>query len=148
MKFKSKAHEEVYENVKTYMLELFGEMARPRSEKPIFLLPVGSTLNHIGVLPWGDDDAVVCVRAYVVTGADLNEDLLMYLLRKNDSMRFGAFGVDGDGDIFFEHTIVGSTLDKEELRATTLAVGTTADRYDEEIVGRWGGMRALDRAKD
>ena len=148
MEFESKAHEETYEKVKTYVRELFGEMARVRPEKPIFIMPVGSTLNHIAILPWGDDDAVVCIRAYVVTGADLNEDLLMFLLRKNDSMRFGAFGVDRDGDIFFEHTIVGSTLDKEKLRASTLAVGTTADRYDEEIVGRWGGMRALDHAKD
>jgi len=69
---------------------------------------------------------------------------MQFLLRKNDDMRFGAFGLDRDMDIFFEHTIVGSTCDKEELRATVMAVLQTADKYDDEIVAKWGGERAVD----
>jgi hypothetical protein len=59
-------------------------------------------------------------------------------------MRFGAFGVDKDGDIIFEHTIVGSTIDKEELKSSVKAVLSVADHYDDDIVSRWGGKRALD----
>jgi Putative bacterial sensory transduction regulator len=73
-------------------------------------------------------------------------DLLNYLLRENHEMRFGAFSVSKGGDIVFEHTIVGSTIDKKELESSVLAVLEIADKYDDEIVERWGGKRALDKA--
>ena len=38
-----------------------------------------------------------------------------------------------------------SNLDKEELRAAVLAVAQTADKYDDEIVAKFGGMTAKDR---
>jgi hypothetical protein len=60
-------------------------------------------------------------------------------------MRFGAFGLDSDNDVFFEHSIVGSTSDKVELKASVMAVVMTADRYDDQISSRWGGTRAVDR---
>jgi len=47
----------------------------------------------------------------------------------------------------FDHTIVGQSCDKDELRASVLTVVLCADRYDDEIVRRWGGERALDRAQ-
>jgi hypothetical protein len=147
MAFESKVQEETYNKVKGYMVQVFGEMTREIPDRPLFVLQTGTTLTHIAVAPWGDDDAVVMVRAYVVHGADLDPELLKFLLLQNASMRFGAFGVDEDGDIFFEHSIVGSTCDKAELKASVLAVGHTADRYDEQIVQRWGGMRVADRVK-
>lgn len=71
---------------------------------------------------------------------------MRYLLAKNDSMRFGAFGVDSD-DVFFEHTIVGNTCDREGLKSSIMAVVTPADLLDDRIVARWGGTRATDEAK-
>jgi hypothetical protein len=40
---------------------------------------------------------------------------------------------------------VGSTCDREELKALVMAVATTADRLDDEIVAKWGGERAMDK---
>jgi len=37
--------------------------------------------------------------------------------------------------------------DKTELRASVMAVVSTADEHDDEIVSRWGGKRALDMAR-
>jgi hypothetical protein len=148
IRFETIAQAEAHEKVSGYLSELFGEMAKPVPTRAVFLLQMGSTLTHIVVAPWGDDDAVVMVRAYVVYGADLAPDLLRYLLEKNASMRFGAFGLDRDGDIFFEHSIVGSTCDKEELKASIMAVTHTADRQDEQIMERWGGLREMDRIKE
>jgi hypothetical protein len=71
--------------------------------------------------------------------------VLHYLLRENDQMRFGAFGIDDANDIFFEYSIVGSTCDRAELKAAVSAVAFTADEYDDQIAGRWGGDRAIDR---
>lgn len=144
MQFHSEAHKAVYEKIGPWMKELFGEFARAREDTPVFGVLVGSALAHVAVYPWGEDDATICTRSYVVTKVEVIPDLMHFLLRKNDDMRFGAFGLDGDNDIFFEHTIVGSTCDKEELRASVMAVLTTADKYDDEIVARWGGERAVD----
>lgn len=145
MEFESDVQKQVYEKVAGYMRDIFGEQARARPDRPVHLVQLGSTLTHVVVAPWGDDEAVVMVRAYVVYQADLVPELLLFLLKENDSKRFGAFGVDGDGDIFFEHSIVGSTCDKVELKASVMAVVWTADQYDDQIMQRWGGMREVDR---
>jgi hypothetical protein len=122
-------------------------MGRVLPDRPAFIIQVGTTLTHIVVAPWGSDDSVVMVRSYVVYQAELVPELMEFLLRENDTKRFGAFGIDRDGDIFFEHSIVGTSCDKGELRASALAVVSTADEYDEQIVQRWGGMREVDRWK-
>jgi hypothetical protein len=147
MDFKTEAHEQAYGKVDKFLGQIFGEMVKKPSDRPVFLLQRGTALTHIIVAPWSDDDAVIVARSYVNYGADLAPDLLKFLLNENADMRFGAFGVDDDGDIFFEHTIVGSTCDKEEIKASVLAVSSTADRYDEPIRERWGGMREIDRIK-
>lgn len=145
MEFKTASQKACYEKIGPWMKEIFGDFAQARPDMPVFGVVVGSALAQIAVYPWGDDDATICTRAYVVTGAEITPDLMMFLLRSNDDMRFGAFGLDRDNDIFFEHTIVGSTCDKEELKASVFAVVMTADRYDDQIMARWGGQRAMDR---
>ena len=145
MEFKTTAQKEVYEKITPWVKEIFGTFVVAREDTPAFVITVGTAMSQVGVFPWGDDDATLTTRSYVVTGAELVPDLMEFLLHENDRMRFGAFGIDDDKDIFFEHTIVGSTCDKEELKASILAVILTADQYDEKITSRWGGQSAKDR---
>ena len=144
MEFAHAAHQATYEKVSTWMRELFGEMASARPDIPSFALCMGSAWVQVSVMPWGDDDATVNARSWVVRGPDLTPELMSLLLHENDKMRFGAFGLDNDNDVFFEHAIVGSSAEKNELRATIMAVLTTADTYDDQIRSRWGGQRGLD----
>jgi hypothetical protein len=144
MKFKTDTQKACYDRVARWMKELFGELAVVGEESPVFFVNMGSAVVHVVVFAWNDDDATITARAYLVRGAELTVDLLKYLLRENADMRFGAFGIDDDGDILFEHTIRGSTCEKEELKASVMAVLAVADKYDDEIVARWGGLRALD----
>jgi hypothetical protein len=145
MEFQSAVHEAIYEKISEYMKELYGESVTGRTDFPAFYLKAGSATVHIGVFAWGDD-AIVIVRSYVVTGAEKTPEMMEFLLRENYEMRFGAFSMDEEGDIGFEHTIVGSTCDATELKASILTVANIADRYDDQIVSRWGGRRALERA--
>jgi len=145
MEFKTASQQACYEKVLPWMKEIFGDFATPREDMPIITVYVGSAIAQVGVFSWGENDATVTSRAYVVTGADLTPDLMKYLLNETADMRFGGFGLDNDGDILFQHAIVGSRADKEELRASVMAVIITADEYDDKIVARWGGQRALDR---
>jgi hypothetical protein len=145
MKFQTAMQEACYEKVATWMQELYGKFPCARNDVPGLALFMGSALVEVFVFPWNQDDAVINTRSYVVTGAELTPDLMRFLLRENNNMRFGAFGVDEQGDIVFEHTIVGSTCDQPELEASVNAVLAIADDYDDKIVERWGGKRALDR---
>jgi hypothetical protein len=144
MKFDNKAQEETYNKVVAWMTEIFGEFAKMRDDFPEVAVLRGSAITQTIVVPWGDDEAVICTRSYVVTGAELTNELMQFLLRENCDMRFGGFGIDKEGDIIFEHAIVGSRCDKEELKASIFAVSSTADHYDDQIVERWGGQTALD----
>lgn len=145
VEFQNDAQKAVYEKVGQYMKELFGELAGVRDDFPAYYVVMGSAVVNAFVFPWGDKDAVINVRSHVVTGAEKTPEMLGYLLRQNFDMRFGAFSMSQDGDVVFEHTIVGSTCDKNELRASVMGVLSTADQYDDQIVSRWGGKRAQDR---
>lgn len=145
MEFESNVQKEVFEKIEPWMKEMFGIFVKKREDAPSFGINIGSTFVHVGVHPWGDEDATITARAYVVTNVEVTSGLMEFLLKENDTMRFGAFGLDKDRDVFFQHTIVGSTCDVDELKNSVLAVGYTADQYDDQIVKQWGGERAADR---
>ncbi len=145
MEFQTAMQEACYNKVATWMRELYGKFPCAREDVPGLAMVMGSALVEVFVFPWEKDDAVINARSYVVTDVELSPDLLHFLLRENNIMRFGAFGIDEHGDIVFEHTIVGSTCDQVELEASVNAVLEIADDYDDKIVERWGGRRALDR---
>ncbi|MBN1192729.1 MAG: YbjN domain-containing protein [Coriobacteriia bacterium] len=148
MEFSTEAQKATYERVKQLMSELFGEQIVVEENAPIVGLRAGSAIVRVATLPWGDDDAVVNVFSWVVFDAEPTPELMSFLLHENRDMRFGAFGLDKDDDIVFEHTIVGSTLDKEELRASVYGVMSVSDSLDEEIVSRFGGRRPVDRKEE
>jgi hypothetical protein len=145
MEFKNEAQEVCYQQVNQWMHEIFGEQMMTSDKQPMFAIVRGSALVQVGVHPWQDANAIVSVFSYVVVGAQQTPQLLQFLLTENNKMLFGAFSLDQDGDIAFEHTIVGSTIQKEELRASVFAVSYIADEYDDIIVSRFGGLRAADR---
>lgn len=147
MRFDTPAQKACYEKILPLMRDMFGQFAGQRQEIPEFGVMVGSAFAQTAIYPFGDEESVISTRAYVVTGAELTADLMHFLLRENDRMTFGAFGIDEEGDIFFEHTILGSTCDPEELRSSVSSVVLIADEYDDLIVEKWGGKRAVDRIR-
>jgi hypothetical protein len=144
MEFETQAQQEVYEKIEPWMKEMFGIFLKKREDAPYFGVHVGSAFVHVGVHPWEKNNATLTTRAYVAVNVEITPELMEFLLRENDTMRFGAFGLDKDHDIFFEHTIVGTTCDIEDVKSSVLAVGYAVDQYDDQIVARWGGMRASD----
>ncbi len=145
MEFVNPAVQAAYERIAPMMKELFGEFASANEETPSFGISMGSAYAQTVVYPWGDDDATIRTLAWVLTGAETTPELTRYLLEANTGMMFGAFGMDEVGDVLFQSTILAATCDKEELRATIMAVIRTADRMDDELVAKFGGQRAIDR---
>jgi hypothetical protein len=145
MEFHSEAHRQCYEKVAKWMVEIFGEQAMASKDWPKIGLYIGSAITEVYVFPWGDNDAIISSYSFVVTGAELTPDLMRFLLEENERWHFGAFSIDQEGNINYSHNIVGSTCDKEELRASVIAVARLSDDYDDKIVARYGGQRAADR---
>ena len=147
MQFQTEMQEACYNKIALWMRELFGKFPCARPDIPGLGLFMGSALIEVLVFPWGNDDAIINARSYVVSNIDISPELMHFLLTENSKMMFGAFGVDENGDILFEHTIVGSTCDMKELESSVKAVLEVSDDYDDIIVQKWGGKRALDRIK-
>lgn len=144
MHFITPCQEQVYQRVRPWIEELFGESATADEQEPRFRVRLGSSVTEVQVLPWKGEQTIVMARALVVREVGFDPTLLQYLLRQNAVIRFGGFFIESDNEVYFGHSIVGSTCDKPELEATIRSVSMTADRYDDEIRERWGGLRALD----
>lgn len=142
MEFETLAQQDVYEKIEPWLKEMFGIFFQEREEAPYFGVNIGSAFVHVGVQAWGTDNATITIRAYVAMNVEIKPDLLLFLLRENDKMRFGAFGLDEENDIFFEYTLAGSTCNIDDLKSSILAVGFAVEQYDDQIVSRWGGVPA------
>ncbi len=146
-RFATQAQEQTFQKVGQHLKELYGEAVEQVEDKPVFLLARGSAAASIGIFPWGQD-AVVTVRAWVVFGPRISLELCQFLLRENSRLQFGAFGLAGDHDVCFRYSLVGSTVNREELGAAVQAVLGTADDFDDVIKARFGGQRAMDVVRE
>ena len=108
-------------------------------------MAVGSAVAQVSIEPFGEDDSLICTRAYVASGVERTYELYEFLLQENHRAMIGGFGLDPRGNVFYQHSILGNTCDEPELRSSVLAVVLLADKYDDEVVQRWGGKRAVDR---
>jgi len=148
MKFQTDVQKSCYERIIPWMQELFEESLVSSDDEPAFLVNFGSAIARTEVVPWGETEAIIATRSCVVTDVTITPDLMEYLLRENDSLYFGRFAIDEHNDIIFEHSLVGSTCDPQELKTSVVTVVKFADEYDDNLVQRWGGKRALDRHPD
>lgn len=145
MEFKTAPQQACYERITPWMHELFGDSVVTFEDEPLFIVNFGSAVASTRVVAWGDDEALITTRSYVVTDLEITQELSYYLLRENNGIYFGRFALDAENDIVFEHSLVGSSCDQVELKHSVMTVVRLADNYDDEIVARWGGKRALDR---
>ena len=145
MEFQTETQKKTYEKVAQILKDEFGKSAQARDDSPAFLLNKGSAYVQVTVSPIGDHFSCVRAHSWVVTGAENTPELLQFLLKENLNMRFGAFCVDDVGDICFTHAILGESLDAPALMYSLGAVAGVADDYDDKIVQRFGGQRAVDR---
>lgn len=145
MEFKTPGQELVYKRILPWMHDLFGERLVVFEDEPLFIVNLGSAVASTRVIPWNENETLITSRSYVVTNIEITPELSYYLLRENNGIYFGRFAYDAENDIVFEHSLVGTTCDRVELNHSVNTVIRIADSYDDEIVARWGGERAVDR---
>jgi hypothetical protein len=90
----------------------------------------------------GLDDEHVLVRIFSPLVRAATESADLYRYAATHSFHFGTLTVlpgDGTADVVFGHSLLGNTLDDEELRLTVSLIAGAADDLDTEIVTRFGG---------
>jgi hypothetical protein len=106
-----------------------------------FSIDAGSSRVMIIIRPFTDNDTCIECMATLVTGANINEDLLRFLMRKNAELHFGAFSLMFDDTICFAHSIAGINADENEIITSIQSVALIADHYVDEIMTMAGGER-------
>lgn len=147
MHFAHAEHKATSENVRGYLYEIFDDKDLFNDQETgHFYLAYGSTVLELSVEPYGPEDSVVIIMAYCVQDVEVSEELMRKLLEVNHTLSFGAFSLVGE-DIFFQHTLFGRTLERANLLSAIAAVAEISDEYDDKIVARYGGERALDKIR-
>jgi hypothetical protein len=145
--FEHQVQAETFDKLREYLSDLFEEEPYHDPENNHFYVRYGTTVIEISVDPYGPDEAVISVNAYVVQDVELEEDLLLGLLELNHQIACGSFSLVGN-DIFFAHALFGRSLEPRDLLRTITSVATVADDYDDRIVARYGGQTALEKIQD
>ncbi len=132
-----------YKKVARLMVQGFGDQVEASLQLPEFTIAAGSARIDVKVTPWRND-VIVNVQAKVISGVEVNETLLLFLLNENVQFDIGGFGLDPDGNVVFGQSIIGDSLTENVLTKTVKTVMLIADQYDDRIQARWGGKRATD----
>jgi hypothetical protein len=128
--------------LRAHLKQLFKKNIQEMDDR--FLIVEGSAVVQIVIRPWYDNDSVVDIFSFVVEGATMTPELTNFLLRKNATLHFGAFGLTFDNTVIFSYSLAGSNLDLNELKAALQTVATISDYYDDQIVALAGGRRGID----
>jgi hypothetical protein len=146
VEFRTESQKKVYERVAGILKEQFGKQVVANESAPVFMIRSGSAVVQIAVLPISDRFTSIRTFSWVVTGAETTSDLSKFLLEENFNLAFGDFALEpGTGDILLKHVILGEGCDTDELMFSVGQIASAADEYDDKIVQRFGGQRAIDR---
>lgn len=146
MEFKTEPHRKAHELTRDYLYSLFGEV-NVKIMDDTFVMQDGSTFVYVRAFPIGEKKSGVEIFAYVVADVEVTEQLMRYLLTYNLRLILGAFGLargEGEkGTVMLTHTILGNSMDRDELYGSVSAIARVADDLDDQIVTAFGGTTAL-----
>ena len=107
-----------------------------------------TTRLHVGVSPFRESETTVRVQAVAVWEVPESPELFKWIATQAHGYTFGALSLytrtDGTYNVNFIHTLLGDTLDPDELRHAVNAVSWTANEIDEIVVEKFGGKRWAD----
>jgi hypothetical protein len=130
--------------VEAALRELVGERLVADAAAGVFGFREGSAWLTVTVRPAPDGEPQIATRSWLVDGAEPTQELLHHLLLEADRPPFGAFGIDAREVVFLEHVLPGTGADPAQVRTVVAALAAFADRADDELVARFGGIRMTD----
>ncbi len=105
----------------------------------------GSTVVVVNPSEWGEQTLVKLAAPVALNITKITPELTRFLVEKNFELLFGKFSLDTNGNaIWYEHVLLGDTLNAEELFVAVATVALTADKYDEQVAKMSRGKRVAD----
>lgn len=137
---------EKLENVNSRLKKFFENNFKESTyfDEESFIINKGSTQVLVKAGNITEDHVVIDLVSHVVKDAFVDDSLKSFLLRANSELKFGAFGLLFDNTITFQHSILANDFSEVDLKSSINAVASVADYYDDLIVEKAGGKRALD----
>jgi hypothetical protein len=104
--------------------------------------PFGSARVFVDVQPFLGESTVVRIASPVLSGVELTDELALRALEIAAGVPFGRFSyLPERRELWFEHTLLGDSLDPDELRLGTSTVADVADGEDDALAARFGCKR-------
>ncbi len=129
----------VKEKVRRYMTEWFQSLQVDKDGD--FTFRHNNTQVWVSVAPFRDENTVV--KIFAVTNLDVPESLELYKhIATQGSYGFGTLGareIEGKVRILLGHSLLGETVDPEELKVSLFMVAGLADKVAVEIKEKFGG---------
>lgn len=138
---------EVKDRVQRLLSDLVGPIEIDRDGD--FTFTFESTRVWVAIYDWPEQEQVI-VRVQGIPLWEVPGSPALFERVATDAldMRFGALSLfkreDGTYNLNFCHSLLGGTLDPDELKHALLAVAFTADRVDDEYQKEFGGKRWVD----
>jgi len=96
----------------------------------------GSVAVIIKPMEWGERTLVKLVAPVVLSVSKVTPRLTRFLAEKNHQLLLGKFSLDTKDDtnaVWYEHVLLGDSLDAEELSVAVEAIATIADEYYGQV---------------
>jgi hypothetical protein len=109
-----------------------------------FLVPFGEGVRiHLVPKDFMDDMTVVQIIAPTNIGVTVNADLAMFIATENSHFIFGRLALYPEqAAVGFEESLLGTFLNRAELQVAIAVASNMANKYDDEIMQRFGGHKA------
>jgi hypothetical protein len=96
----------------------------------------GSVAVIIKPMDWGERTVVKLLAGVVLSVSSITPKLTRFLAEKNNEVLFGKFSLDTKDDanaVWYEHVLLGDSLDAEELAVAVKAVAEITDEYSDQV---------------
>ncbi len=125
------------------------EFLKVDEENKVLLFKKGSVIGQILVKEWNEGIILVLIHIPIVLKPRrIDGNTLLKILQMNSDIIYGAIGYNRRENIIdFSHTLLGNTLDTEEIFMALTIMSQYADDIDEELCQLTGGDRGIDFLK-
>ena len=132
---------EVKDRVQRQLVDIIGNVQVDKDGD--FSFRYESTRLYISVRPYADNSATVEIFTLTNIHVPRTPELFKYVATRD--YLYGAFRVndepDGTVSVLVTHTLLGDTIDADELKIALFNMMVAADEVDDEIKNKFGGER-------
>ena len=96
----------------------------------------GSVAVIIKPMEWGERTLVKLIAPVVLSVSEVTPRLTRFLAEKNNQLLLGRFSLDTKDNtnaVWYEHVLLGDSLDAEEPSVAVEAIAAIADEYYEQV---------------